>query len=62
MITRTYQATGEALLVPGRKAWSKVGCITGDPGKSTEGERVTEESVVAMKQGNACGAKGLYYL
>ena len=41
---------------------SKVGRITGDPGKSTEDERVAEGSVVAMKRGNACGAKGPYCL
>ena len=30
------------------------------PGKSTEDERVAEGSVVAVKRGNACGAKGPY--
>jgi hypothetical protein len=28
MITRTYRATGEALLVPGRNSWKKVHPIT----------------------------------
>ena len=28
MITRTYWATGEALLVPGRNSWKKVHFIT----------------------------------
>ena len=31
--------------------------ITGDTGKSADGERVAEGPVVAAKQGNACGAK-----
>jgi hypothetical protein len=32
--------------------------ITGDTGKSGNGERVTEGPVVAEKQSNVCGAKG----
>ena len=32
--------------------------ITGTTGKSTEGETVAARFVVAMKRGNACGAKG----
>ena len=59
-MTRTRRATGEALLLPPRKRRSKVDRITGDPGKSAEEERVAEGSVVAKKQGNACGAKGPY--
>src|SRR5215470_5904348 len=43
-VTRTGQATGEALLLPRRNAWSKVGRITGVPGKATEEERVAEGS------------------
>ena len=31
-------------------------------GKSTEGVRVAEKSVVALKQSNFCGAKGLHCL
>lgn len=57
MVARTGQATGEALLAPGRNPWSKVGPITGDPGKWAEGERVAEGRVVAMRRGNARGAK-----
>ena len=32
--------------------------ITGDTGKSGNGERVTDGSAVAKKQSNVCGAKG----
>jgi hypothetical protein len=35
-----------------------VGTITGEPGKCAEDERVADGSVVAMKPGNAGGAKG----
>ena len=37
-------------LVPARNRRSKVGRITGDPGKSAEGERVADGSAVAMKR------------
>jgi len=47
---RTCQATGEALLVPGRNHRSKVDRITGSTGKSIDGERVADGSVWAMKQ------------
>jgi hypothetical protein len=57
-VTRTCQATGEAVLVPGRNVWSKVGRITGGPGKSVEDETVAAGLVVALKRGNARGAKG----
>ena len=57
MVARTCQATGEALLAPVRKRRSKVGPITGDPGKWAEGERVAEGCVVAVKRGNARGVK-----
>ena len=40
--------------------WSKVGRITGNPGKSAEDERVAEGLVVAMKRSNARGAKRPY--
>ena len=59
-VTRTCQATGEALLVPLRDRWSKVGRISDDTAKSAEDERVAEGPVVATKRGNACGAKGPY--
>ncbi|MDR4510063.1 MAG: hypothetical protein MRJ65_17820 [Candidatus Brocadiaceae bacterium] len=32
-VARTYGATGEALLVPGRNLWSKAGSITVNSGK-----------------------------
>ena len=35
-VARTYRATGEALLVPERNRWSKVGSITVNSGKWTE--------------------------
>ena len=43
---------------PIAKSAEQGGPITGDPGKSAEGERVADGSVVAMKRGNARGAKG----
>ena len=58
-VTRTCQATGEALLVPARNRRSKVGRITG---KSAEDERVAAGSVVAMKRSNVRGAKGPCHL
>ena len=59
-VTRTRRATGEALLAPPRKRRSQVRPITSD-GKRADGERVTEGSAVAMKRGNARGAKGPYW-
>ena len=53
MVTRTRQATGEALLAPVRNHWRKVGPITSNTGKWVEGERVADGSVVAMNWGNA---------
>ena len=57
-MTRTCQVTGETVLVPGRNVWSKVSRITGTTGKSAEDETVAAGSVVALKRGNARGAKG----
>ncbi len=57
-MTRTGRATGEALLAPARNRRSRVGPITGEPGKWAEGERVADGSAVAVKPGNAGGAKG----
>ena len=57
-VTRTCQATGEALLVPARNHRSKVDRITGATGKSIDGERVADGSAVAMKRSNVRGAKG----
>ena len=59
-VTRTRRATGETVLVPARKRWSKVDRITGAPGKAVEGETVAEGSGVARKAGNAARAKGPY--
>jgi len=56
-VTRTYRATGEALLVPGRNLWSKVDSITVKSGKWIEGERVADGFVRAMNRSNARGAK-----
>src|SRR5258708_16239081 len=56
-MTRTHQATGEALLVPWRKNHGAENCITGDTGKAVDGERVAEGPAVAVKRGNARGAK-----
>jgi len=44
-VARTRQATGEALLAPGRNHRSRVGRITGSTGKSIDGERVADGSV-----------------
>src|SRR5450759_2326611 len=57
-VTRTCQATGEALLVPARNHRSKVDRITGATGKSIDGERVADGSAVAMKRSNVRGTKG----
>jgi hypothetical protein len=57
-VTRTCRATGEALLVPARNRRSKVDRITGSTGKSIDGERVADGSVVARKRSNVRGAKG----
>ena len=56
-VARTCRATGEALLVPARNRRSRVDRITGSTGKSIEGERVTDGFVVAVRRGNARGAK-----
>lgn len=61
MVTRTHRATGEALTAPARNHWRKVSPITRDTGKWTEGGRVADGPAVAMKQGNACGAKRPYF-
>lgn len=60
MVTRTNVATGEAFLVPDRNSWRKVHFITRDPRKGMEDKKVAEGCVVAMKQGNSCGAKAPY--
>ena len=57
-VTRTRRVAGEASLVPVRNHRSKVDRITGQTGKSIEGERVADGSVVATKWGNARGARG----
>src|SRR5271165_2360094 len=61
-VTRTCRATGETLLVPARNRRSKVGRITGNPGKSAEDERAADGSVLAMKRSNVRGAKGPCHL
>jgi hypothetical protein len=43
---------------PRREIGGERNRITGDTGKSVEGERVAERSAVATKSGNADGAKG----
>ena len=58
-VTRTRgAATGEALLVPPRNRRSRVGRVTGAPGKSADDERVADGPEVARRRGNARGAKG----
>ena len=56
-VARTCRATGEAFLVPARNRRSRVDRITGSTGKSIEGERVTDGFAVAVRRGNARGAK-----
>ena len=50
--------TGEVLFAPGRNSRKKVSPITVDTGKGPKGSRMAEWPVVAMKSGNADGAKG----
>ena len=47
---------------PGPKCPEKGRLYNRTNGKSTEGVRVAEESVVVMKRSNVRGAKGLYCL
>jgi len=61
MAARAHRATGEALIAPVRNHRRKVGLITSDTGKWTEGGRVADGSAVAMKQDNPCGAKRPYF-
>lgn len=56
-VTRACQATGETVLVPAGNRWSNVACITGKTGKAGEGETAAARPVVAVKRGNARGAK-----
>jgi hypothetical protein len=56
--TRTRRATGEALLAPSGKRRKGAGPITSGPGKWADGERVAEGPGVAVRWGNARGAKG----
>src|SRR3989441_3740371 len=48
---RTRQAAGETLLVPPRNRRSRVGRITGSPGKAADGERVAGGPAEAMERG-----------
>ncbi len=57
-VTRTCEATGEALHAPGRNLRKETVAITDDTGTWSEGVRVADGSVVAEKSGNAGGAKG----
>ncbi len=57
-VTRTCEATGEALHAPGRKPRRETVPITDDTGKWSGGVRVADGSVLAVKLGNAGGAKG----
>jgi len=56
-VTRAGQATGEAVLVPPRNRWSRVGPITGETGKVADGETVADGLVGAEKRSNVRGAK-----
>ena len=56
-VTRSCLATGEALLVPVVKSAEQGSRITGDTGKSAEGESVAVGLVVAVKRSNVRGAK-----
>ena len=48
---RACRATGETILVPTGNRWSKVGRITGAPGKAVESETAADGSGVARKVG-----------
>jgi hypothetical protein len=61
MSARTHRATGEALTALVRNRRRKVSPITRDTGKWTEGGRVADGPAVAMKQGDAYGAKRPYF-
>ena len=50
--------TGETLLALTEKSAEKVDRITGDPGKSVEGERESAGSIVARKRSNVRRVKG----
>ncbi len=50
--------TGEVLMAPRRNPWRRIGPITEDTGKGLKAIRMAEWSVVAVKSGNADGAKG----
>src|SRR5215471_14782758 len=56
-VARTCRATGEAVLVPPRNRWSRVGHITGETGEVADGETVAEGLVVAENRSNVRGAK-----
>src|SRR6516225_6272955 len=56
-VTRACRATGETVLVPSRKSVEQVSRITGNPGKSADGETAAAGLVVARKRGNARGAE-----
>jgi len=58
METRTREATGETLRVPPRNRRKQGRLYNRSTGKATEDAREADGSVVAMKRGNACGAKG----
>jgi hypothetical protein len=62
MGTRTREATGETLRVPPRNRRKQGRLYHRSTGKSTEGARGADGSVVALKRGQACGAKGPYGL
>ncbi len=50
-VTRTREATGEALHAPWRNPWSKTAPITDDTGKWSGGVRVADGSVGSCEAG-----------
>ncbi len=50
--------TGEVLLAPGRNPLERGRPYNYGHGKGAEGNRMAEWPVVALKEGNASGAKG----
>jgi len=56
-VTRSCEATGETLLVPVEKSAEQGNRITGNTGKSVDGERDSAGSVVARKRSKVRGAK-----
>jgi hypothetical protein len=56
-MTRTHLSNWRSPPRPVEKTHGAENCITGDTGKTVDGERVAEGPAVAVKRANARGAK-----